>query len=307
MLTESISNKILLMGTAQWGWTVSKQTAFELLDAWLNAGHQGLDAATNYPINKIPADFRASEKILAEYLLTHGIQDLNITVKIGSLSNMRSPDVNLSPSFLIMMAEEYHRIFGSNLKGIMIHWDNRSEKEEIDRTLETLARIQNDLGLRLGLSGIKFPEVYAQAARGAGLAFDLQVKHNVFQSDLARYAPLFADANRIFAYGINAGGVQLEGPYPAASTFLARGGNPDQVLPALQQIREYVPQWNTAFVRPPIRTMNQLGLLFAGLNPMIQGLVLGFSGLAQLQTTLNFWRDLETFDYSDIYQRLGKL
>ena len=306
MTNSNQTDQTLLMGTAQWGWTVPKAAAFQLLDSWIAAGRRGIDAATNYPINKEPADFRASEKILLEYIHAHGLQDLNITLKIGSLSNMRTPEINLSPSFLMMMAEEYRRLFGNNLKGIMLHWDNRQEYKEIETTLEALAQIQRDLGLRPGLSGIKFPETYMAANQGLGLDFDIQVKHNVFQSDLGRFQHFQTSQHRFFAYGINAGGVQLEGPYPTDSTFLARGGDPEKVLPVLQQIREYVPQWNTAFVRPPIRTMNQLGLLFASLNPRIDGLVLGFSNLSQLQTTLNFWRDMETFDYSDIYERLSK-
>lgn len=305
------ANQTLLMGTAQWGWTVAKEEAFQLLDAWLASGRRNLDAATNYPINKNPADFRASEKILQEYILAHGLNDLDITMKIGSLNNMRGPETNLSPSFLMMMTEEYLRLFGSNLKGIMIHWDNRSEQKEVEGSLDALAQLKREFGLRLGLSGIKFPETYAKVNEEFQLNFDIQLKHNVFHSDLERYAPLQSGAeavrHRFFAYGINAGGVQLEGPYPTASTFLARGGDPEKMLPVLQKIWEWVPKWNTDFVRPPIRNMNQIGLLFGGLNPQVNGLVLGFSKLSQLHTTLNFWRDLETFDYSDVYQRLCKL
>ncbi|MEO6759415.1 MAG: aldo/keto reductase, partial [Saprospiraceae bacterium] len=85
----------LLLGTAQWGWTVSRTEAFQLLDAWLKAGHRGIDCATNYPINRQLRDFRAAEKILAEYFVAHGLQDLQVTMKIGSLDNLRSPEPNL--------------------------------------------------------------------------------------------------------------------------------------------------------------------------------------------------------------------
>jgi aryl-alcohol dehydrogenase-like predicted oxidoreductase len=309
-----METKTLMLGTAQWGWTVSREEAFHLMDAWLAAGFRHIDAATNYPINKNPADFRASEHILLEYIRTHGIRDLKINMKIGALDNLRTPDINSSPSFILMMSEEYKRVFGENLHGIMLHWDNRSDVVEVHRSLEALATVQQTLNVRPGLSGIKYPEVYAAANRELGLTFDVEGKHNILHTDLPRYAPLFsADSggstplHRFFGYGINAGGLKLEGPYPAGSTYLARGGNPENVVVTLEQIRKKIPDWNLAFVRPPVRTMNHLGLIFAGLHPAVHGIVLGLRSVAQLKETLDFWRNLETYDYSDIWKALNKL
>lgn len=183
-----METKTLLLGTAQWGWTVSREEAFRLLDAWLAAGLRHIDAATNYPINKNPADFRASEHILLEYIRTHGIRDLKITMKIGALDNLRTPDINLSPSFILI--EEYS-VFGENLHGIMLHWDNRSDVAEVHRSLEALATAQQKLNVQPGLSGIKYPEVYAAANREFGMTFDVEGKHNILHTDLPRYAPLF--------------------------------------------------------------------------------------------------------------------
>lgn len=309
-----MKNKTLVLGTAQWGWTVPREEAFRLLDAWLAAGYRKLDAATNYPINKNPADFRASEKILAEYVLAHGLNDLDIIMKIGALDNLRTPDINLAPSFILMMAEEYKRIFDQNLRGIMLHWDNRSEKKEIRHTLEALAAVEENMQLRPGLSGIKYPETYAAVNKALRLDFDIEGKHNIFHSDIARYAPFFTlesgdnsnAQHHFYAYGINSGGVKLEGPYPADSTLTARGGNPEKAAPLLDRIRKKLPDWNLAFVRPPVRTMNHLGLIFAGSNPAVYGIILGPRSLAQLQETLDFWRNLETFDYSDVWAGLAK-
>ncbi len=88
--------KRLLLGTATWGWTVSPKEAYRLLDAWLGKGYRHIDTATNYPINKNPGDFRASEKILLEYVRAQGLTDLDITMKVGSLNNM----INIAPSFI---------------------------------------------------------------------------------------------------------------------------------------------------------------------------------------------------------------
>lgn len=302
-----MTQKKLLLGTAQWGWTVSRDEAFRLLNAWLAAGHRAVDAATNYPINKNPADFRAAEKILLEYIRAHGLHDLNITMKIGSLDNMRSPETNLAPSFVRMIAEEYARLFGKNLRVLMLHWDNRDEIGAIRSTLEALANVQTELGLQPGISGVKYPEAYIKANKDLNLHFDIQLKHNVLHSDLPRYAGFSEATNRRFAYGINAGGLKLEGPYPSGSTFLARGGDPEKAANLLEKIRAELPRWHTAFVRPPVRTMNHIGLIYAGLHPQIHGLVFGFSSLAQLRETLDFWRNLDTFDYNDVFTSIKKL
>ncbi|MDO8368816.1 MAG: aldo/keto reductase [Saprospiraceae bacterium] len=313
--------KTLMLGTAQWGWTVSRHEAFQLLDTWLGAGFRHIDCATNYPINRNPIDFRAAEKILCEYIHAHGLHDFRITMKIGSLDNMRSPEVNLAPSFVQMMTEEYRRLLGANLACAMFHWDNRSQIEEIRGSLEALDRLQQDYGIRPGLSGIAHPEVYAKANTDLGLSFEIQLKHNVLQSDLERYAPLSATAagdgghhsitpslhHSIFAYGINAGGVKLEAPYPSDSTFLARGGQPEKVAPLLGKINALLPDWNTAFVRPPVKTMNHIGLIFAGLHPDLSGILLGVSSVIQLRETLDFWRNFEVFEYSDVFSSLKKI
>ena len=299
----------LLLGTAQWGWKVPRAEAFRLLDAWLLAGQRGIDTATNYPINRQPDDFRAAEKILEAYVQSHGLHDLQLTMKVGSLDNMRSPEANLAPSFLLMMGEEYRRRLGSNLRSIMLHWDNRADEDAIRASLEALALLQREYGLRPGLSGIAHPEVYSQANTGLGLMFDIQLKHNVFQSDLARYQPLLLPFNppaKVFVYGINAGGVKLDGPYPSDSTFLARGGQPEQVAKRLEQIRALLPGFHLAFVRPPVKTMNHLGLIYAALHPRVDGLVLGVSSVAQLAETLDFWRNLDVFDYGDVWAGLEK-
>lgn len=299
-----------MLGSAQWGWNTTREEAFRLLDAWLETGRREIDCATNYPINRNPADFRAAENILAEYIGAHGLHDLRITMKIGSLDNMRTPDVNLSPSFILMMAEEYLRIFGGNLDCLMLHWDNREEIADIRASLETLAGLQQAANIRPGLSGVRRPDLYATASEGMEVSFDIQLKHNVLQSDFERYAPLRgnpAGTHRFFAYGINAGGVKLDAQYAPDSVFLARGGQPETLAARLETLRAALPDWNTAFVRPPLKTMNQVGLVFAGFHPGLQGILLGVSSVAQLAQTLDFYRNFDVFDYTDVWQALNKI
>ncbi|MCE7923252.1 MAG: hypothetical protein DYG98_09350 [Haliscomenobacteraceae bacterium CHB4] len=319
---KDTTTRSLILGSAQWGWNVARQEVFRLLDTWLASGRRDVDCATNYPINRNPADFRASEKILLEYVQAHGLRDLRITMKIGSLDNMRSPEVNLSHSFVLMMGEEYHRLFGDNLHCFMFHWDNRDEQADIRASLESLATLQRDAGIRPGLSGIKFPEVYAAVNKDLGLSFDIQLKHNVFQSDIERYEPFLlplrpnnqspiapnqSTHHRLFAYGINGGGVKLDEHYTPGSVFLARGGQPEKVAAVLERIRSLLPELNTAFVRPPVKTMNHVGLIYAGLHPDLSGILLGVSSVSQLKETLDFWRNLEPFDFGDVFAAFNKI
>jgi aryl-alcohol dehydrogenase-like predicted oxidoreductase len=300
--------KPLLLGTAAWGWTVDRATAFSLLDAWLAAGWSEIDAATNYPINRVPADFRASENILAEYVAAHGLQrELAVTMKVGAMDNLRSPDVNLAPSFLRMMADEYRRVFGGCLRGLTLHWDNRSDEASIRASLEVLADLQRE-GLQPGLSGIAHPDVYARVHADLGLAFDIQLKHNVFHTDLPRYQPLLGGPtrHRLLAYGLNAGGVKMGATYQSDSTLLLRGGQPDQYASALVRLEQWLPEWN-ASVRPPLRTVNHLGLLNAALHPQIGGAIVGVRSVAQLTETLEWWHNLEVFDYQDVFKRIVRL
>ncbi len=296
----------LLLGTAQWGWNVSRVSAFQLLEAWIEAGYREIDAATNYPINKNPADFRAAEKILAEYIAAHGLRDLRVTMKVGSLDNLRSPEANLSPSFLLMMAEEYRRLLGDNLHGLMVHWDNRDDETAIRSTLSALSIAQSEFGLRPGLSGIAHPELYARANQDFNLVFDIELKHNILQSDFARYAAFHEGGHRLLAYGINAGGLKLEDNYSADSTLLARGIDPVRFSEKMAELKTLLSHLNLAFVRPPLRTMNHVGLIFAALQSGIGGLVLGVSSVAQLRETLDFWRNLDTFEYVDAWKAIDQ-
>ncbi len=280
------------------------------MELWLSAGKNGVDGATNYPINQNIRDFKAAESILAEFVRTHGLTrrgDLDITMKIGSLTNLRSPDNDLSKDNIRREAERYHQLFEGALGCLMLHWDNRSEHSEIQASIDGLLSETTAMGIRPGLSGIAHPQVYAEVLPG-DISFDIQLKYNVFQSDFPRYTSLQAAGKHCFyAYGLNAGGIKLEEKYAADSTFLLRGGDPAKVAATIDKIRAKLPELNLAFVRPPLKTMNQLGLVFAGTDARLAGLVLGVSTPEQLAETLDFWRNVETFDYEDVRRALSSL
>lgn len=289
----------LLLGTAQWGWTISKDNAFQLLDAFYESGFREIDCATNYPINKIEVNFRASEKIITEWTQTHGVQDLEVMMKIGSVNNLRTPECNLNPSFILMNVENYQRFLGQNLKTIMIHWDNREEKMEIEKTLEVLQSIHNQ-GFNIGLSGIKHPKVYASLSDSFQLNFAIQIKHNILQSDYERYSDFHQKA-RFIAYGTNAGGVKLNvNEYVKESVLAVRGGDLNNENERIKALSSILAKANENKSRPPITSFFQIGLLYAFANADIQSIITAPSSVAQWDSTVEFLKTTQIYDYQDI-------
>ena len=300
------SRPIPILGTAMWGWTTTRETCFGLLDNFYQAGFREVDGATNYPINKKPEDFRKAENILLEWIQAHQVQDLKVMMKVGSINNLRTPDNNLSKSFLIMLLDEYRNALGDNLDTFMIHWDNRSEEGPIRESLEALA-IARDSGLRIGLSGIQHPDIYARLNRDFGMDFRIQIKHNLLHSDYTRYEAFHGKAGFI-TYGINAGGIKLApGLYREDSSLKTRGGNTDEEHPLANPLRDILHEINLETERPAVSTFNHCGLAFAYHSPDVDGILLGVSSPKQLEDSLHFYGALKTYDYRDLYQRLKKL
>ena len=293
----------LLLGTAMWGWNTSKETVFQLLEEWYAQGFRKVDAATNYPINKNPADFRLSEKILLEWIKTHGINDLEIIMKIGSVNNLFTPEHILTKSFMLMMLDEYQHLFRNNLHTLMVHWDNREKEEEINETLEAFSIIYKK-GFKIGLSGIKFPEKYFALNKKYNHDFCIQIKHNVIYSDYQRYAP-FHGKQRFITYGINAGGLKLNtNKYSEKSTLKIRGGNIENEPPVLQKIKKVIQAFNLKKEKPPITEFFQIGLIYAFYHPDILGILIGASKVEQLKKNIEFYRLLKEVNYKGVYEAL---
>lgn len=297
----------LILGTAMWGWTVPQKKCFELLTAFYNEGGREIDAATNYPINKNSNDFRAAENILLEWIKTHGVTDLNVMMKIGSLNNMGTSDHNLAPSFLLLSGREYQNKFKENLSTLMVHWDNRQDQKAIEDSLGMLSDFQAE-GLKIGLSGIKHPDVYASALKQISLSdLRIQMKHNLLYSDYDRYAPLHQSASFI-AYGINAGGLKLQSTaYRSNASLLARGGQSGQHNELIEKLNQLISAEQNKRTYPVPSRMNHLGLLYALYHPAIRQILLGVSSVDQLEDTWKWVRLLESENYQDFYDLLVKM
>ena len=283
-----------------WGWNTSRKTAFALLDQWYGAGFRQVDAATNYPIDKNPDHFRLSEKILLEWIKVNNISDLRIIMKIGSVNNLFSPEHILTPSFILMMLDEYQHLFGQNLDTLMVHWDNRHEKEPVLETLEALS-VANRKGLKPGLSGIKYPAVYFELNKKTRLDFRIQIKHNVLHSDYARYAP-FHGRRRFIAYGINAGGLKLDArQYSPHGTLKTRGGNVENQSPVLKKIKNKIEEFNAKSGLPPVTQFYQTGLINAFYKKYMESIIVGAANEQQLADNIAFYHLLQKADYSGLF------
>lgn len=297
-----------ILGSGMWAWTISKKTAFELLDTFYNAGHRQVDMATNYPINKNPKDWRAAEKILTEWIKVNGIKDLEVWIKVGSLNNLFTPEHNLHPSFLYLALDYYQNLYKSNLHTFGIHWDNRTKLNDISNTLLALKKIQEH-GLQLGLSGIKHPELYAQLNQQMEqpLHFRIQMKHNILYSDYKRYMPLHAHA-QFTAYGINAGGLKLSPKKYSVNSYLAtRGGDPLKENPILPKVRILLAQANKNTTRPTLDSFHQISLIYAFYAQQMEAILLGASTPQQLKNSLDFIENLKQYNFQEVKNCLEKI
>ena len=280
----------LWLGTAMWDWTVEKESCHALLDEFYESGFRYLDCATNYPIDKDPTHFRWAEKCVAEWIASRGVEDLKITMKIGSIDNSGSPDNELSPSFLSINKSHYQDLLGSNLHCLMIHWDNRKESEQIRQSIETLKEFQKE-GLEIGFSGLKFADIYQKEWGDASYTPYLQFKFNLFQSQWEHYKH-WATKSKMVAYGLSAGGVKLSSTYNQNSSLSHRNAVNlyDEKVKRIKNILE-----TFSFSQSPaIKSMHQLGMLNAIYSGHFSGILIGPSKSSQLKDAIYFHKLLQT-------------
>ena len=296
-------NTQLILGSAFWGWTLTHDQVFKLLDLYYEAGFRKVDAATNYPINKNPMDFRRSERLLQDWIIANQVKDLEVIMKVGSLNNRRTPDHNLSKSFLLMNLDDYLHRLGDNLKVFSLHWDNRNSPESITQTLEAL-QVAKEMGLRIGLSGIRYPELYAALNRVFQFDFLIQIKHNLLTSDYERYHT-FHGKSRFIAYGINAGGVKFEiSTYHDSSALKTRGRPIELGRSIAKAVKQLIQSWK---LENEITQFNQCAMINAYHHPEIEGIIIGPSSLDQLKNTLEFYDRLKTGQYQVFYEALVRV
>ena len=107
-------------------------------------------------------------------------------------------------------------------------------------------------------------------------------------------------------YGINAGGLKLDGNYGAKASFHTRGGTtePTELLRRLRNLREMA---NSRRDRPPLRSFNDFALLWAMAHPQVDQVILGTSRTAQLRESLERLRLFQMEDYADVLEGLRSI
>lgn len=290
----------LVLGTALWGWGIDKAEAFAMADLFVAKGGRLIDAATNYPINRNPDDFGKASGWIAEWLRLNPGTGLKVTAKIGSIDNTGGPANLLGPSFIGLSVGFLEAQFHDALAIVAVHWDNREDPAEIEGTLDSFREIRRR-GFGIGFSGVKRPDLYASLAPDFATDWIIQVKENL-RGRQARehYSPHFPDAQYL-AYGINMGGLKLEGAAGPGSSMSLRGID----IPAeeLDRVRSFLERHRTLSVAPS--SMNEVALLNAYFSPGLAGVVTGPRNAGQLEHTMDYWSRLqrpETREEWDVFQ-----
>jgi len=300
MIDIAPANKKLVLGTALWGWGVTREEAFALLENYLQSGGGIVDTATNYPINKCKDDFGLAIKWLGEWKALHPRAKLALIAKIGSKDNMGGPETDLSHDSIIESYARLRDVFEDSLSCVSIHWDNRlgsHEQAGIDQTVAAMSRIRES-GLDIGLSGIKSPLHYRLANPDLSGDWIIQVKEN-FLTDQARqsYEEHFPYA-RYLAYGINMGGVKSDALNKDSSVNLRGIEVESAFLERLQSILG-----SDHGIEPRPTTLNELSLAFAYGNASLAGVIIGPRNVKQLVDTIDYWKRLEHSAKSPAGQR----
>lgn len=303
--TASPKEKILVLGTALWGWGVNQTTAYKLLDQYVSFGGNVIDTATNYPINKRPEDYGLALNWIAEWLACTGRVDLSVIAKIGAIDNLGGSATNLTPSFILKSEKFLRDRLGSTLAAIAVHWDNRGDNEgdrvAIAETINEFGRISAS-GMSIGFSGVRHPQLYLEAAPELANKWWIQVKENALSNSARQhYYRIFQNA-RYLAYGINMGGIKLESPSDHSSISLRGIKHPNGLV---ERLSNYLSSKHG--LRPSPTNLNELALITSFLNPALSGVIIGPRDVTQLLSTQNFWSRLKKECSADMAVQLPSL
>lgn len=289
-------DKNLILGTALWGWGINKKDAFSILDKYIEYGGRYVDCATNYPINGITEDYGLALKWLTEWISINSTK-LFVIVKIGSIDNLGSPSYDLSNSRLLSLYEDLKQNFGESLGCISIHWDNRSEDKYFDFVKSTVFALQElrNKGISIGLSGIKCPQFYADAAPKLINDWIIQCKENFLtQESRQNYQQFFPNA-QYYAYGINMGGFKISEDEQSVSAKIRKISYPNRLKDIMgNSLRDKVVQ------DLGLENINDLNMAFIFINPIYSGIIIGPRTEDQMSLTFKSWQRLINLDLSEL-------
>lgn len=282
-------SKELILGTALWGWSIKKATAFEILDNFVEKGFKKVDVATNYPINGESLLYGQTIEWLKEWVQYNGEDSIEVICKVGSLSNSYSPECNLSKSFLLTSKALIIEKLGDSLFCIMIHWDKRSNINEIQETSNFMIRIFEE-GINVGLSGIDNPELYYSAAPVLRDEWYIQIKENIINNQARqKYEKIFPQA-KYQAYGINLGGLKFDKKVKSISANLRNIEVNDDIR------HKILSKQKESTLLPTPKTIFDFFISSIYQNKRISEIVIAPSNLNQLNSTLKFIKEIYLFN-----------
>jgi len=277
--------KEISLGSAYWGWSVSEKEANEILNLFYDNGGRFVDSAFNYPINSKPNDLNKSFLILSNWIKRNKINDLKINYKIGSISNEYLTKNNTSEKYLRDQFSHAVDTSSNNIYSIMIHWDNSSSIKKIYNTCIFLKEMQ-DSGLSIGLSGIKYPKIYADLMSSLNFSvIDLQVKSNFIHSNLDHYEPFSSIKKRYWAYGISLGGLKIK-ELIQNNIFKINTLRPINKDPMVDE--SMVEKIRLAIEKNKFNSFYELSIDTAEKNDSLYGYIIGPSKKFQMQNIIDF-------------------
>jgi len=300
----SHNKKILILGTALWGFGIDRTTAYDILDRFLEFGGNIIDTASNYPINSQVKDFGLAASWIADWIAISNIKNISVNIKIGAIDNIGSPNTDLSALKILDSASFFRDSLESALLGISVHWDNRknnNDYESILETVEAMSKIKHS-GIQIGFSGIKRPDFYLKAAPELSGEWWIQIKENA-STCAARleYEKFFPNAHYI-AYGINMGGLKNTPPTKSSSLTLRNIKYPHALVHHLSAFLT-----SNHNLNPAPQDFNELALLLNYINPALSGMIIGPRNIIQLENTMCYWEKLNNQLIQGDYINLTKL
>jgi aryl-alcohol dehydrogenase-like predicted oxidoreductase len=118
------------------GWGADKQTSFEIMDAFANAGGNFLDTANVYKLG-------TSEKIIGEYVSNHDRDYFVLATKYSLKDNLTNPNAsgNSRKNMVRSVEESLKRLKTDFIDVFYLHiWDDITPMDEVLRGLDDLIR-----------------------------------------------------------------------------------------------------------------------------------------------------------------------
>lgn len=289
--------KRLILGTALWGWGVSKKEAFLILDNFVENGGLYIDCATNYPINKNIKDYGLALLWIEEWIKINN-KRLFIIVKVGSLDNLGTPNFDLSSNNILTVSKKLIDTFGNSLGCISVHWDNRIENKdfkEVEETVFTLKEIKEKNNLSIGLSGIKNPRLYYESMPELADDWIIQCKENFLTKEARlKYEEYFPLA-KYYAYGINMGGIKLLDTEQSISAQIRNINYSNKLKHLISN------SLNDNFVKEiGLISANDLNMAFIFFNPIYSGIIIGPRTIEQMYSTYKCWNTLLNLNSNEL-------